>query len=187
MSPASYQTAPPRDGLSRAPVRARDPLTNQGATANVRAGNGTRTRDPNLGKVVLYQLSYSRIDQRTANLGRIAPAGNRRPILPGRRPGAGPGSGGEGACPEPQDPPRIIPRKWRRGSLPRASGSTPHHSAEVEAREPAPSLRIHPASFRGSGGEGDRTPDLVNAIHALSQLSYAPVVPRLGRPAPEPR
>ena len=26
-----------------------------------RAGDGTRTRDPNLGKVVLYQLSYSRI------------------------------------------------------------------------------------------------------------------------------
>ena len=25
------------------------------------AGNGIRTRDPNLGKVVLYQLSYSRI------------------------------------------------------------------------------------------------------------------------------
>ncbi len=24
------------------------------------AGNGTRTRDPDLGKVVLYQLSYSR-------------------------------------------------------------------------------------------------------------------------------
>jgi hypothetical protein len=42
MSPASYQTAPPRgEVLSR-------------------AGNGTRTRDPNLGKVVLYQLSYSR-------------------------------------------------------------------------------------------------------------------------------
>src|SRR3954468_9105455 len=28
-----------------------------------------------------------------------------------------------------------------------------------------------------SGGEGDRTPDLVNAIHALSQLSYAPAPP----------
>jgi hypothetical protein len=27
---------------------------------------------------------------------------------------------------------------------------------------------------RGHGGEGNRTPDLVNAIHALSQLSYAP-------------
>ncbi len=27
----------------------------------VRAGNRTRTGDPNLGKVVLYQLSYSRI------------------------------------------------------------------------------------------------------------------------------
>src|SRR6266571_3010730 len=41
MSPASYQTAPPRVAY---------PL---------RAGNGTRTRDPNLGKVVLYQLSYA--------------------------------------------------------------------------------------------------------------------------------
>ena len=26
----------------------------------LKAGDGTRTRDPNLGKVVLYQLSYSR-------------------------------------------------------------------------------------------------------------------------------
>ena len=31
------------------------------ANPTVRAGNGTRTRDPNLGKVVLYQLSYSRV------------------------------------------------------------------------------------------------------------------------------
>jgi hypothetical protein len=56
-----------------------------------RAGNGTRTRDPNLGKVVLYQLSYSRIIPRTANLGRLAPTGNRRPnvrvILPASSPG----------------------------------------------------------------------------------------------------
>ena len=35
----------------------------------------------------------------------------------------------------------------------------------------APTLWL---SVPGSGGEGDRTPDLVNAIHALSQLSYAP-------------
>ena len=27
----------------------------------IRAKNGTRTRDPDLGKVVLYQLSYFRI------------------------------------------------------------------------------------------------------------------------------
>ena len=27
----------------------------------MRAENGTRTRDPNLGKVVLYQLSYFRL------------------------------------------------------------------------------------------------------------------------------
>ena len=76
-----------------------------------RAGNGTRTRDPNLGKVVLYQLSYSRRAVRI-----LAP-----------------------------DPPRR--------------------------NDP----ELGPCSSEGGyGGEGDRTPDLVNAIHALSQLSYAP-------------
>ena len=61
MSPASYQTAPPRAVcFSYEPF---GPILNQ--TGGVcwphrRAGNGTRTRDPNLGKVVLYQLSYSR-------------------------------------------------------------------------------------------------------------------------------
>ena len=34
------------------------------------AGNGIRTRDPNLGKVVLYQLSYSR--------GRVKTTGEKR-------------------------------------------------------------------------------------------------------------
>ena len=33
-----------------------------------RAGNGTRTRDPNLGKVVLYQLSYSRNTHYTSKI-----------------------------------------------------------------------------------------------------------------------
>jgi hypothetical protein len=33
------------------------------------------------------------------------------------------------------------------------------------------------ARIEGIGGaEGDRTPDLMNAIHALSQLSYGPVI-----------
>ena len=32
-----------------------------------------------------------------------------------------------------------------------------------------------PAETRLSGVKGDRTPDLVNAIHALSQLSYDPL------------
>ncbi len=31
------------------------------------AGNETRTRDPDLGKVVLYQLSYSRVQQKVAS------------------------------------------------------------------------------------------------------------------------
>ena len=30
----------------------------------------------------------------------------------------------------------------------------------------------------GHGGEGNRTPDLLNAIQALSQLSYAPDTPK---------
>ena len=30
-------------------------------------------------------------------------------------------------------------------------------------------------SLRASGAEGSRTPDLLNAIQALSQLSYSPV------------
>ena len=94
MSPASYQTAPPRDDFQ------------------YRAGNGTRTRDPNLGKVVLYQLSYSRV-------GRILAPG---PTVGNQNPACFP-------------------------------------------------LPVFPAF---NGGEGDRTPDLVNAIHALSQLSYAP-------------
>ena len=38
---------------------------------------------------------------------------------------------------------------------------------------------------RKDGGERDRTADLVNAIHALSQLSYAPVI--FGRPQAPPR
>ena len=84
-----------------------------------RAGNGTRTRDPNLGKVVLYQLSYSRrsafeLDRDSNDTRTCSESSNF--LCCGR--GAGPS--------------------------------------------------------RGNGGEGNRTPDLVNAIHALSQLSYAP-------------
>jgi hypothetical protein len=79
-----------------------------------RAGNGTRTRDPNLGKVVLYQLSYSREEAGVRNV-TVTP----NPLCSThRRPSKGP--------------------------------------------------------IYGDGGEGNRTPDLLNAIQALSQLSYAP-------------
>ncbi len=62
MSPASYQTAPPRavyGGLEGYRVSAK-PSNLPSLQPSSKAGNGTRTRDPNLGKVVLYQLSYSR-------------------------------------------------------------------------------------------------------------------------------
>ena len=45
------------------------PLHNHSATQpkeGTGAGNETRTRDPNLGKVVLYQLSYSRTRNRNS-------------------------------------------------------------------------------------------------------------------------
>jgi hypothetical protein len=86
-----------------------------------RAGNGTRTRDPNLGKVVLYQLSYSRVPQKS----------NPKAVTCIRLTAV-----------------RLLPKP--------------------DPRRPA----VQPYS----GGEGDRTPDLVNAIHALSQLSYAPAI-----------
>ena len=86
-----------------------------------RAGNGTRTRDPNLGKVVLYQLSYSREADHLS----VPPVPAQRPV----------------------------------------------HTGLARPK-------------RGYGGEGDRTPDLVNAIHALSQLSYAPAILSRLRTAP---
>src|SRR5215213_6625343 len=103
MSPASYQTAPPRDVCCTCGLLIPADCIFQ-RTAYSRAGNGTRTRDPNLGKVVLYQLSYSR------------------------------------DCRSP-------------------SGQAPATGLLLSA---------------GHGGEGNRTPDLLNAIQALSQLSYAP-------------
>ena len=52
---------------------------------------------------------------------------------------------------------------------------------EVKMRLPAAILLIlrqwwicRPQCRSSCGAEGDRTPDLVNAIHALSQLSYSP-------------
>ena len=55
---------------------------------------------------------------------------------------------------------------WRRASR-RAAG--PGHVGDRRAEPEAGSIE----SPR-SGGEGNRTPDLLNAIQALSQLSYAP-------------
>jgi hypothetical protein len=70
ISPPSRGVWRLRPELNRRP-RICSPLHNHSATQprmvcsilrNLLAGNETRTRDPNLGKVVLYQLSYSRLD-----------------------------------------------------------------------------------------------------------------------------
>ena len=93
-----------------------------------RAGNGTRTRDPNLGKVVLYQLSYSRVPNSEATHSWQPEAGCSLNDRRGRIPSYD----------------AVLRRGVQRSSVPR------------------------------HGGEGNRTPDLLNAIQALSQLSYAP-------------
>lgn len=55
------------------------------------------------------------------------------------------------------------------------SGSPRRGKASREAISAAKTaVGKHYVSRPASGGEGNRTPDLVNAIHALSQLSYAP-------------
>src|SRR5881275_2892683 len=108
MSPASYQTAPPRVGVSSA----------------------------------------------------IAPA-----VRPGE-------SGKRDSNPRPQPwqgcalPTELFPHDLLAGAIDATLRAT-HHFARHHVKNIC-LLR------RPSGGEGNRTPDLLNAIQALSQLSYAP-------------
>src|SRR5438309_924805 len=54
------------------------------------------------------------------------------------------------------------------------------HLPSWQSSEPDSTRRSTPrchAALPLDGGEGNRTPDLLNAIQALSQLSYAPLVP----------
>ena len=107
------------------------PITPGGTYPNFqipRAGDGVRTRDPQLGKLMLCQLSYSRA--RTANLNDLRPFDQSHRSDLNRR-----------------------PLDYESSALPLSySGATV------------------------SGAEGSRTPDLLNAIQALSQLSYSPEV-----------
>src|SRR5213595_375496 len=52
-----------------------------------------------------------------------------------------------------------------------SNGSVPSWTRRLDV---SASGRLAVSASSRYGGEGDRTPDLVNAIHALSQLSYAP-------------
>jgi hypothetical protein len=98
-----------------------------------RAGDGARTRDPQLGKLMLYQLSYSRAfplqQSHRSDL-------NRRPL------------------------------DYESSALPLSYGGR-----AVRSPGPPPKPRPH----RMNGAEGTRTPGLLGAIQALSQLSYSPV------------
>ena len=50
----------------------------------------------------------------------------------------------------------------------------PHHLSSTDPSFARPAIHRVPDRRTHSGGEGNRTPDLLNAIQALSQLSYAP-------------
>ena len=67
-------------------------------------------------------------------------------------------------------PTELFPR-WSRF---RCSSERPPWPT-LELREDRPTTNASP----GGGGEGNRTPDLLNAIQALSQLSYAPSAERI--------
>ena len=63
LAPLFFTPAPPRGGLGVARRSLRFPSNKKDSRKGClfRAENETRTRDPNLGKVVLYQLSYFRL------------------------------------------------------------------------------------------------------------------------------
>src|SRR6185312_3806295 len=60
LSPLRLPVSPPGPAIAGGQCVPRWTSTALGGGRRLEAGNGTRTRDPNLGKVVLYQLSYSR-------------------------------------------------------------------------------------------------------------------------------
>ena len=61
-TPTAFRPLPPQSSVStNFTTRTIVALTADIAFEEFRAKNGTRTRDPDLGKVVLYQLSYFRI------------------------------------------------------------------------------------------------------------------------------
>jgi hypothetical protein len=62
-----------------------------------------------------------------------------------------------------------------RGRAPRLQRAAEQARAALGAETAKAALRRPRLSSLSGGDKGDRTPDLVNAIHALSQLSYIPV------------
>ena len=50
------------------------------------------------------------------------------------------------------------------------------HDVRTRLKNQGPRRFAATARLSDDGGEGNRTPDLLNAIQALSQLSYAPAV-----------
>ena len=78
----------------------------------------------------------------------------------------------------------------RNGPVVRGSGpQTQTSSPEDDAQPDQPQQKPRKCEAFGSGARGTRTPDLLGAIQALSQLSYSPVRrhrPR-GRPSLAPR
>src|SRR6266513_2557381 len=63
--------------LGSATTRERLDTRSSSRECELGAGNETRTRDPDLGKVVLYQLSYSRVREITSREFYVHPLGSQ--------------------------------------------------------------------------------------------------------------
>src|SRR5690606_36448529 len=137
---------------------------------DVQAGDGARTRDPQLGKLMLYQLSYSRgISLCCGSSYRSHQYSNKSAKSP-RRFTATNSDRSHRYC---QTSPRLAPEP--------PVGFEPT-TARLRIECSTPELR-----WRSYGAEGSRTPDLCSAIAALSQLSYSPVyVSTMGATGLEP-
>ena len=137
------------------------------------AGDGTRTRDIQLGRLELYQLSYSRSNQSLTrdSKGRRLRIQTGAPQLPGFGPDDRMVEGGG------FEPPKASPTDLqsvpfdRSGTPPHRPGGRPPASMTGAVRRPG--LQDH----RDDGaGEGTRTPNHLITNEMLYQLSYASTI-----------
>ena len=122
------------------------------------AGNGVRTRDPQLGRLMLYQLSYSRSDPRSSFV-LATPGCVENPSV--RAPGTASRTGGEG---------RIRTSEAYRRQI--------YSLFPLTTREPprphSSNFGTRPCAWRPLGaGERTRTPNPLITSEKLYHLSYA--------------
>ncbi len=177
MSPASYQTAPPRDEfpvrrpsgayINESELLALPPRFDSPAILQSAASAALQSKSQSFNSAAEIpprdEFPVRRPSAAYVKAALKPPVfQSMRTVLPPYRLAALPSfeSGKRDSNPRPQP--------WQGCALPTELFPPVYHAAYPQV------LLLQ--RFIQSGGEGNRTPDLVNAIHALSQLSYAPVI-----------